>query len=90
MSVIKELNVSEFTRSENDTGSSAVQIAIFSHRIKTITEHLKTSKKDFSATRGLLSLVNKRKNLLKYLHRTDKNKFNEVVEKLNLKVKVKV
>lgn len=88
MSAIKEFDVSEFAKNQNDTGSSSVQIAIFSRRIKVLTEHLRTRKKDFSAARGLLSIVNKRKSLLKYLHSTDSNKFNEVVEKLNLKVKI--
>ena len=83
MSVSKEPSVIEFARSKCDTGSSEFQIALFSHRIKTIAGHLKVSKKDFQATRGLLSLVNKRRGLLKYLRRTDQKRFDEVVKKLN-------
>ena len=59
--------IKNFGTNENDSGSAEVQVAILSERIKNLTEHLKTHKKDFGSRRGLLSMVGQRRNLLKYI-----------------------
>lgn len=75
----------EFKRSENDTGSSEVQVSIMTGRIKYLTEHFKIHKKDFHSRRGLQELVNKRRKLLKYLKRTDHSRYLELIQKLGLR-----
>ena len=72
-------------KSEKDTGSSEGQIALFSHRIDHLTEHLKSNKKDFGTQRALLNLVGKRRSLLDYLKNTDINRYRAVVKKLDLR-----
>ena len=63
--------IQEFKTSENDRGSSQIQVAILTERIRNITDHLRTMKKDYASRRGLLVLVGKRTRLLKYLQRTN-------------------
>lgn len=75
----------EFKLHEKDTGSTSVQIAILSERIKALTEHLKAHKKDHSSRRGLLKLVGNRKSLLAYLKRKEPKSYVELTEKLSLK-----
>ena len=70
---------------EGDTGSPEVQIAILTERIKDITEHLKTHKKDHTTRRGLLMLVGRRSKLLKYLTKSDTKRYKDVVQKLGLR-----
>ena len=77
--------VKKFGANEKDTGCAEVQIAMLSQKIGELTEHMKSNKKDFSAKRGLLMMVGKRRNLLNYLAKKDLNKYREVVEKLNLR-----
>ena len=72
---------------ETDTGSSEVQIAVLTERINHLVEHLKIHKKDHHTRRGLLILVGKRKKIMKYLQRKDKESFETLAKKLNLKVK---
>ena len=70
MSITKENKqnlINEFSKNEKDTGSASVQIAILTERIKNLTEHFKTHNKDNHSKRGLVLLVNKRKQLLNYL-----------------------
>ena len=62
--------IKEFGSNETDSGSADVQVAILTERIKNLTEHLKTHKKDFGSRRGLLSMVGQRRNLLKYIKNT--------------------
>ncbi len=59
--------IKEFGKSESDSGSAEVQVAILSHRIKGLTEHMKEHKKDFHTRRGLLQLVGQRRRLLSYI-----------------------
>ena len=73
------------TNKKNSTGSSDFQIEIFTNRINSINKHLSTMKKDHSSRRGLLNLVSKRKRLLNYLKKNDFKKYNEVLNKLNLR-----
>ena len=71
--------------SENDTGSSAVQISLMTARIQYLTEHFKIHKKDFHSRRGLQTLVNKRRKLLKYLKRTKIAQYRTLIESLGLR-----
>ena len=77
--------IATFKREENDTGSSEVQIALLTERIKELTEHLKVHPKDNHSRRGLLKMVGKRRNLLKYLERKDVNRYREITSKLSLR-----
>ena len=77
--------VSDFKIHEKDTGSPEVQIALLSRRITELTEHLKTHKKDHSSRRGLLKMVGKRNNLLKYLTREDRTRYQQIIGKLGLR-----
>ena len=63
--------IKEFARSEADTGSTEVQVAILTARIKELTEHLKSNNNDNHSRRGLIKMVNQRKKLLNYLERKD-------------------
>ena len=70
---------------EGDTGSPEVQVAIFSERIKQLTEHLKTNPKDHHSRRGLLLLVGKRRRLLNYLSRNDVGRYRSLIAKLGIR-----
>ena len=72
-------------KSENDTGSPESQIALFTHRINHLTEHLKNNKKDFSTEQGLLKLVGKRRRLLDYLSKIDITRYREIIKELKLR-----
>lgn len=76
--------IKKFARDEKDTGSPEVQIAILSERIKELTEHLGTHKKDNHSRRGLLTMVTKRRNLLNYLEEKDKASYDKVAKSLKL------
>ena len=75
----------KFGKGESDTGSAEGQIALFSHRIKHLTDHLKTNKKDFNTERSLVHLVGKRRSLLNYLKSKDILRYREIVKKLGLR-----
>ena len=70
---------------EKDTGSADVQIALLTKRIAELTEHLKTHAKDHSSRRGLLKLVAQRRSLLDYLKRTASDRYQAILEKLELR-----
>ena len=70
---------------EGDTGSPEVQIAILTHRINTLTEHLKVNKNDHHSRRGLLKMVGHRRNLLNYLTKKDINRYRAIIEKLGIR-----
>ena len=76
--------VKKHGRTEKDTGSPEVQIAIISERIKQLTDHLKEHKKDNHSRRGLLSMVTKRRKLLTYLEAKDKPKYEKIIKTLKL------
>ncbi|MFP4333283.1 MAG: 30S ribosomal protein S15 [Campylobacterales bacterium] len=80
--------ISKFGRSENDTGSTEVQVALITERIAYLTEHLKVYKKDHSSRLGLLKLVGQRKRLLKYLKTTDIKRYAELISELKIKDKI--
>ena len=72
-------------KSKNDTGSTEVQISILTARIKELTEHLKTHKKDKHSRRGLLQMVGKRKRLLSYLQDNDFASYQSLIKKLGIR-----
>lgn len=84
----KDKIIKKFKTHEADTGSTEVQIAILTEEIKRLTEHLKEHKKDFSSRRGLIKKVSQRRKLLKFLQRENEAKFDELVKKLKLKIKI--
>ncbi|HEY1917407.1 MAG TPA: 30S ribosomal protein S15 [Streptosporangiaceae bacterium] len=71
--------------SEGDTGSPEVQVALLTRRISDLTEHLKVHKHDHHSRRGLLLLVGRRRRLLKYLAKTDINRYRALIERLGLR-----
>ncbi|WP_372806179.1 30S ribosomal protein S15 [Pontiella sp.] len=75
----------EFKRSEQDTGSVEVQVALLTSRIKELTEHLKIHSKDHSSRRGLIMMVNKRRKLLSYLQKKNDARYKELIGKLGLR-----
>jgi small subunit ribosomal protein S15 len=83
----KQALIKEASRSKTDTGSPEVQITILTARIKEITEHLRGSKKDFMARRGLLQMVGKRRRLLKYLSAQNPTAYLKLVDTLGIRVK---
>ena len=77
--------ISKFGANERDTGNTKVQIALLTERIKQLTEHCKTFKKDKSADRSLIMLVGQRRSLLKYLQRTDLETYRALIKELGLR-----
>ncbi|HOV38815.1 MAG TPA: 30S ribosomal protein S15 [Spirochaetales bacterium] len=77
--------VKEFGANEKDTGRTDVQVALLTKNIEKLTEHLKAYKKDHAARRGLLKMVGQRRKLLKYLRRTDLEKYRALIEKLKIR-----
>ena len=78
----KQKLINEFKRSENDTGSCEVQLAIISARIKEVSEHLKSFPKDKHSRTGLMKLVGNRKSFLKYLKKIDHKRYEKLVSGL--------
>ena len=70
---------------ESNTGSPESQIALFTHRIKHLTQHMKSNKKDKGTQRSLIFLVGKRRRLLDYLKNSEINRYREIIKKLNLR-----
>lgn len=77
--------INNFKVHAKDTGSAVVQIALITERINSLTEHFKDHRKDFNSRRGLLRLVGKRRRLLAYIKKEDKKKYEELLNKLNLR-----
>ncbi len=77
--------VSRFGRSESDTGTTEVQVALLTDRINDLTEHLRTHSKDHHSRRGLLKRVGRRRRLLQYLQRDDLERYRELVRELGLR-----
>lgn len=88
MSITKETRqklVSRFQKDHKDTGSSEVQVAILTERIKNLAGHFQAHKKDNHSRRGLLQMVSRRKKLLNYLRRNDFEKYAKVIQELELR-----
>lgn len=77
--------ISDFKTHDTDTGSCDVQIALLSSRINHLTEHLRANRKDFHTRRGLIAMTSRRRKLLNYLKKNDLNKYNELLQRLNLR-----
>ena len=85
MIMTKQEVIAKFGRSEGDTGSPEVQIALLTQRINHLTEHLKSHAKDHHSRRGLLQMVGRRKGLLDYLKSTDIEKYRKIIAELGLR-----
>lgn len=77
--------INDYKRNESDTSSPEVQVAILTARIKDLTEHLKQHKQDFSSRRGLLMLAARRSRLLRYLAKTDRERYQTLIQRLGLR-----
>lgn len=82
---VKQKLISDFARTEGDTGSVEVQVAMLTEQINRLTVHLKEHHKDYSSGRGLMKMVGRRKNLLEYLKKNDVNRYRDLVQKLGLR-----
>ncbi len=82
---IKKKIFKEHRGNETDTGSPESQIALFTHRISHLTNHLKSNKKDLNTRRSLVLLVSKRRKLLNYLIKNDIERYRAIIKKLNLR-----
>jgi small subunit ribosomal protein S15 len=81
----KQEIIKDNAQGNNDTGSPEVQVAILTERIRNLTEHFKDHHKDNHSRRGLLMMVNKRRNLLAYLKKKDVERYNALIQKLGLR-----
>jgi small subunit ribosomal protein S15 len=81
----KQEIIKNFARAENDTGSPEVQVALQTERIQYLTKHMESHKKDFHSRRGLLMLVNNRRNLLDYLKKIDQSRYQTLIKTLGLR-----
>ncbi len=81
----KQKLITKFQREPNDTGSEDVQIAVLTERIKNLTEHFKTHKKDHHSRRGLMGMVSRRRKLLQFLKRKDYQRYLKILQELNLR-----
>ena len=77
--------IKEYQRDENDTGSPEVQIAVLTSRIAQVAAHLRENKGDKHNRRGLVQMVGRRNHLLRYLQRTDREKYLETIQRLGLR-----
>lgn len=77
--------IGEFRKSDDDTGSPEVQIAILTSRINGLTEHLRTHKKDHACRRGLLMMVSRRRRLLDYLKKVDPQRYLDIIRRLDIR-----
>ena len=76
--------INEYARTENDTGSTPVQVAVLTHRIKELTSHVQTFNKDHHTRRGLIKLVGQRRRLLRYLSQTKPDEYRSLIARLGL------
>ena len=81
----KKKYVDQFGKDSNDTGAPEVQIAILTHRIRELTEHVKLHKKDHHTRRGLVMLVAKRKKMMKYLMRSNSKSYVSLIKELSIR-----
>tara|TARA_B110000008_G_scaffold199263_1_gene197825 strand:+ start:80 stop:349 length:270 start_codon:yes stop_codon:yes gene_type:complete len=82
---LKEKIFKKYGKSKSNTGSTEGQIALFSHRINHLSEHLKNNRKDFNTERSLVGLVGKRRNLLDYLKSKDIEKYRSLIKELGIR-----
>jgi len=77
--------IQEFCQSDSDTGSPEVQIAVLTHRISTLTDHMKSHHKDHASRRGLLMMVSRRRRLLTFLRNTQPERYQGIISRLSLR-----
>jgi len=77
--------ITKYGRTENDTGSPEVQVALLTERINHLTEHLRKHPKDFHSRRGLLKIVGQRRGLLNYIRQRDVVKYRDLIGELGLR-----
>ncbi len=82
---VKQQVINDHQVHGTDTGSTEVQIAMLTARVKQLSEHLKTNKKDHSSRRGLLKVIGRRKRLMSYLQSKDRTKYQELIQKLGIR-----
>ena len=81
----KQAIITEYKTSDDDTGSTEVQVALLSARIDRLTQHLRENKHDESTRRGLLKMVGRRRRLLRYLNREDVSRYRTLISRLGLR-----
>ena len=81
----KQAIMKEYARTEGDTGSPEVQIAVLTARINELTEHLKVHKKDHHSRRGMLKMIGRRRNLLAYLTKKDIERYRAIIKRLGIR-----
>ncbi len=81
----KQRLTEEYKIHENDTGSTEVQVAVLTERIRQVTDHLRTHRKDVHSRRGLVGMVSKRRRLLNYLSKEDVNRYQTLISRLGLR-----
>lgn len=81
----KQEIIKKFAQTPNDTGSPEVQIAVLSERIRNLTEHMGSNKKDFHSRRGLLMMVSLRRKLLDYLNKNHNDRYQKIIKDLGLR-----
>ncbi len=81
----RERLTKDYQLHDTDTGSTEVQVAVLTERIKQVTDHLRTHKKDVHSRRGLVGLVSKRRRLLNYLSKEDVNRYQTLIARLGLR-----
>lgn len=82
---LKDRIIKEHARSEGDTGSSEVQVALLTERINQLSAHMREHKHDYHSERGLLKLVGQRRRQLAYLNKTDVQRYRDIISKLGLR-----
>jgi small subunit ribosomal protein S15 len=82
---LKQQIMEKYARGTNDTGSPEVQIALLTHRINHLTEHLRTHNKDHHSRRGLFLMIGKRRGLLDYLIKTDIERYRAIIKDLGIR-----
>ncbi len=83
--VEKDQIIDQYKTHVGDTGSPEVQVALLTHRINSVNEHLQSHKKDHHSRRGLLKMVGQRRNLLRYLQNKDIERYRSLIEKLGIR-----
>ena len=86
MTVLKKEEIfKDFGKNKSDTGSSESQIALFTKRIDSLSNHLKSNAKDFNTEKSLVKMVGKRRNLLEYLKKNDIERYRDIIKKLGIR-----
>ena len=81
----KQQLIGQYKRGDVDTGSPEVQIAILTSRVNSLTEHMRTHKKDYASRRGLLMMVSRRRRLLDYLKKINPQRYLDIIRSLNIR-----